>query len=138
MRAFEERRDWVVPALNQIDGIRCQMPKGAFYVFPNVADSCERLGILSAWEALPGDVRSRTCPSAMLQMFLLYRYGVATMDRNSFGVIGAEGQHFLRLSIATSLERLREGVERFAEAAGDREGFHSFMEEELLWDTLAR
>jgi hypothetical protein len=55
------------------------------------------------------------------------------MDRNSFGVIGSEGQHFLRLSIATSLERLLEGVDRFARAAGDREGFRSFMEEERRW-----
>lgn len=137
VRAFEERRDWVVPALNRIDGIRCQMPRGAFYVFPNVADTCDRLGILSAWDALPEDARSRTSPSAILQMFLLYRYGVATMDRNSFGVIGSEGQHFLRLSIATSLERLRTGVARLAEAAGDREGFRSFMDEERLWDAPA-
>ena len=137
VRAFEERRDWVVPALNRIDGIRCQMPRGAFYVFPNVADTCERLGILSAWDALPEDARSRTSPSAMLQMFLLYRYGVATMDRTSFGVIGAEGQHFLRLSIATSLERLRTGVARLAEATQDREGFRSFMGEERLWDAPA-
>lgn len=137
VRAFEERRDWVVPALNRIDGIRCQMPRGAFYVFPNVADTCDRLGIPSAWDALPEDARSRTSPSAILQMFLLYRYGVATMDRNSFGVIGSEGQHFLRLSIATSLERLRTGVARLAEAAGDREGFRSFMDEERLWDAPA-
>jgi aspartate aminotransferase len=137
VRALEERRDWIVPALNRIVGIRCQMPKGAFYVFPNVADMCERLGILSAWDALPEDVRSRTSPSAMLQMFLLYRYGVATMDRNSFGVIGAEGQHFLRLPIATSLERLRTGVARLAEATQDRQGFRSFMGEERLWDAPA-
>lgn len=132
--AFEERRDEVVPALNRIDGIRCQTPKGAFYVFPNVEGMCERLGIIDAWDALPEDARSHTSPSAMLQMFLLYRYGVATMDRNSFGVIGAEGQHFLRLSIATSLERLREGVDRIAAAARDREGFRSFMQDEWLWE----
>lgn len=135
VRAFEERRDRVVPALNRIGGVRCQVPKGAFYVFPNVAGVCERLGIIEAWDALPEEVRSRTCPSAMLQMFLLYRYGVATMDRNSFGVIGSEGQHFLRLSIATSLERLLEGVDRFARAASDREGFRSFMEEERRWSS---
>ena len=135
VRAFEERRDRVVPALNRIDGIRCQVPKGAFYVFPNVAGTSERLGIIEAWDALPEDARSRTSPSAMLQMFLLYRYGVATMDRSSFGVIGAEGQHFLRLSIATSLERLREGVDRFAQAARDREGFRSFLEEERSWES---
>jgi bifunctional pyridoxal-dependent enzyme with beta-cystathionase and maltose regulon repressor activities len=94
---------------------------------------CLRLGIVDAYEALPEDVRARTSPSAMLQMFLLYRYGVATMDRNSFGRIGAEGQHFLRLSIATSLERLQEGVERIRAAATDPAGFVRFMEEERLY-----
>ena len=133
VRAFEERRGRVVPALNAIEGVRCQVPKGAFYVFPNIAGVCERLGILEAWGALPEEARSRTCPSAMFQMFLLYRYGVATMDRNSFGSIGAEGQHFLRLSIATGLDRLLEGVARLAEAAEDRDGFRSFLEEERLW-----
>ena len=39
---------------------------------------------------------SATTPAGMVQMFLLYRYGVATMDRASFGRIGAEGQDFLR------------------------------------------
>jgi aspartate/methionine/tyrosine aminotransferase len=133
VRAFEERRDWVVPALNEIDGISCQMPKGAFYVFPNVGGVCERLGVIDAWESLPEAERRHTCPSAMLQMFLLYRYGVATMDRNSFGSVGAEGLHFLRLSIAASLERLREGVGRIAKAANDPDGFRAFLREERLW-----
>jgi aspartate/methionine/tyrosine aminotransferase len=133
--AFEERRNWVVPALNDIDGITCQMPKGAFYVFPNVGGACERLGVIHAWEALPDAERAHTCPSAMFQMFLLYRYGVATMDRNSFGSIGAEGLHFLRLSIAASLERLQEGVGRIAKAVDDPDGFRAFLEEERLWTT---
>lgn len=130
---FQRRRDWVVAALNDVPGVRCQNPKGAFYVFPNVEGMCRNLGIIDAYEALPADVRERTSPSAMLQMFLLYRYGVATMDRNSFGRIGAEGQHFLRLSIATSLERLQEGVERIRAAATDPAGFVRFMEEERLY-----
>jgi len=134
VRAFEERRDRVVPALNAIDGVVCQSPKGAFYVFPNVEGMCERLGIVEAWAALADEVRSRTSPSAMLQMFLLYRHGVATMDRTSFGVIGAEDQHFLRLSIATSLERLLQGVDRIAAAAEDRDGFRAFLREERLWE----
>ena len=133
VRAFQERRGWVVPALNAVDGITCQMPRGAFYVFPNVAGICERLGILDAWASLPDEERRRTSPSSMLQMFLLYRYGVATMDRNSFGSIGAEGQHFLRLSIAASLDRLREGVRRIERAAEDRDGFAAFLREEGLW-----
>jgi aspartate aminotransferase len=80
------------------------------------------------YAALPSDARSRTSPSRMLQSFLLESYGVATVDRNSFGRIGAQGQHFLRLSIATSLERLRDGVERIARAAVDRDGFSMFAQ----------
>lgn len=131
--AFQERRDWIVPTLNQMAGVRCQNPKGAFYVFPNVAGLCEQLGIIDAYNALPAERRARTAPSAMLQMFLLYSYGVATMDRNSFGKIGAEGQHFLRLSIATSLDRLKEGISRMTTASTDRAGFARFMEEEKLY-----
>ena len=129
VRAFEERRDYVVEALDGIDGVTCQNPKGAFYVFPNVAGMCERLGVLEAFEALSEERRRGTCPSAMLQMFLLYRHGVATMDRNSFGRIGAEGQHYLRLSIATGMDRLREGVRRLAAAGEDRAGFAEYIEE---------
>ncbi len=134
VRAFERRRDWVVPALGGIDGIRCQNPKGAFYIFPNVAGACERLGILEAHEAMAPQARARTSPSGLLQMFLLYRYGVATMDRPSFGAIGAEGQHYLRLSIATGIEQIKRGVARIAEAVEDPQGFASFLEEERLWD----
>jgi len=131
--AFQERRDWIVPTLNAMPGVRCQNPKGAFYVFPNVAGLCEQLGIIETYDALPAERRARTAPSAMLQMFLLYSYGVATMDRNSFGKIGAEGQHFLRLSIATSLNRLKEGVSRIQSASTDRAGFVRFMNEEKLY-----
>jgi aspartate/methionine/tyrosine aminotransferase len=131
--AFQGRRDWVVAALNSIPGVRCQNPKGAFYVFPNIGELCEKLGVFAAHAALPEERRLRTSPSAMFQMFLLYRYGVATMDRNSFGKVGAEGQHFLRLSIATSLDRLKEGVERMRKAATDTEGFAAFMQEEKLY-----
>ncbi len=134
VQAFERRRDWVVPALGDIDGIRCQNPKGAFYVFPNVAGACERLGILEAHVAMEPQARARTSPSGLLQMFLLYRHGVATMDRPSFGAIGAEGQHFLRLSIATGIEQIKRGVARIAEAVEDPQGFARFLEEERLWD----
>jgi aspartate/methionine/tyrosine aminotransferase len=132
--AFQERRDWIVPTLNAMPGMRCQNPKGAFYVFPNVAGVCEQLGIIDAYNALPAERRARTCPSAMLQMFFLYSYGVATMDRNSFGKIGAEGQHFMRFSIATSLDRLKEGVARMRTASTDRAGFARFMKEEKLYN----
>ena len=131
--AFQERRDWIVPTLNSMSGIRCQNPKGAFYVFPNVSGLVKQLGIVDAYNALPAERRARTSPSSMLQMFLLYSYGVATMDRNSFGKIGTEGQHFLRLSIATSLDRLKEGIARISTASTDNAGFVRFLEEEKLY-----
>ena len=67
-------------------------------------------------------------------MFLLYRYGVATMDRRSFGQIGAEDQHFLRLSIAAGMSDIQRGVARIVDALSDRAGFAAFLEEEKLWD----
>lgn len=127
VRAFQERRDLVVGGLNAIDGISCQNPRGAFYVFPNIGGLCESLGAVAAHAALPDDVRPRTSPSTLFQMFLLFRYHVATMDRKSFGKIGTEGKHFLRLSIATGLDDLREGVRRIAAAATDRQGFAAFL-----------
>lgn len=134
VEAFRERRDWIVPALNAVPGIRCQLPKGAFYVFPNVAGVCERLGILGAYERLAPASQQRTSPAGMLQMFLLYRYGLATMDRASFGRLGADGQHYLRLSIAARLDQLQDGVGRLARAANDAAGFAAFLEEERLWE----
>jgi aspartate aminotransferase len=127
--AFQERRDWVVPALNELPGIRCRLPLGTFYVFPNVAEYCRNLGILEVWEGLPEAEKIRTAPSSMLQMFLLYRYGIATMDRGSFCRIGSEGEHYLRLSIANSMEELQAGVGLMREAASDREGFAEFWRE---------
>jgi len=125
---FQERRDLVVDGLNAIKGIRCQKPKGAFYVFPNVADVCKNLWIMDAFKSLPEEIRKRTSPSTLLQMFLLYEYQVATMDRKSFGRIGTERLHYLRLSFATDTESLKEGIKRIAAAAQDRKGFGQFFE----------
>lgn len=127
--AFQQRRDLVVAALNAIDGVSCQMPKGAFYVFPNVGGLCERLGAIELCQSLPAEVRARTSPATLLQMFLLFRYGIATLDRRAFGVIGAEGRHFLRISVATALEDLEEAMERLRAASQDRPGFEAFVRE---------
>ncbi len=127
--AFQKRRDVVVEGLNGIPGIRCQKPRGAFYAFPNVATACARLGAIDAWEALPPEVRPLTTPSTLFQMFLLFRYHVATMDRKSFGKIGSEGKHFLRISIATSLPDLEEALRRIAAAVDDRAGFAAWIRE---------
>jgi len=124
---FQQRRDLVVTGLNGIPGVRCQNPKGAFYVFPNIAGVCERLGILPAFKSLPPKTRRQTSPSTLFQMFLLFAYQVATLDRKSFGRLGTERLHYLRMSIATDTESLKEGLKRFAAAAQDTAGFGRFF-----------
>ncbi len=126
--AFEERRDFVVDALNQMPGVECQLPKGAFYVFPNIAGVVKNLKIDEAYAALPKDIQKTTSPSTLFQMFLLWEYHVAMMDRKSFGQIGTENMHYLRLSIATGLEDLKIGMERMAKAVTDETGFAQFIE----------
>jgi aspartate/methionine/tyrosine aminotransferase len=126
---FQKRRDVVVDALNRIEGIHCNKPEGAFYVFPNIDGICRTLGIIAAYEKLPPETRKKTSPSTIFQMFALYSHGVATMDRRSFGAIGSEGKHYLRLSTATDMESLKEGIRRIEAASCDREGFARFMGE---------
>src|SRR5210317_1803426 len=125
--AFQRRRDQVIAGLNRIGGIRCQHPKGAFYVFPNIGGVVENLGVQQAFDRLPEETRRHSSPATLFQLFLLYRYHVATMDRRSFGALDSEGQHFLRLSIATGAADLAEAVETIKLAASDAEGFHAFM-----------
>ncbi|HSM59505.1 MAG TPA: aminotransferase class I/II-fold pyridoxal phosphate-dependent enzyme [Longimicrobiales bacterium] len=127
VEAFQRRRDLVVPALNAIEGVTCQTPRGAFYAFPNVGGIVERLGAREAYDTLPPDVRLRTSPVTLFQLFLLYRYRVATMDRRSFSTLGSEGQHYLRLSIANRDDELSEAVRRIGEAAHDVDGFQAFV-----------
>lgn len=127
VRSFRDRRDWVVPVLNRIAGVRCRTPQGAFYVFPEVGELCASLGILDAYAALPSESQARTSPSTMLQRYLLEQYGVATMDRPSFGRIGSEGQHFLRLSIATGPAALKDGLERIEAASRARSACAGFF-----------
>ena len=127
--AFQERRDLMVAGLNAIPGISCRKPGGAFYLFPNVAGMCKTIGAIEAHEKMAMNERRRSSPSTLLQMFLLWRHQVATMDRRSFGSLGSEGQHYLRLSIATALEDLKIGLERIRVAAGDVDGFQDFVRE---------
>lgn len=126
---FEKRRNYVVKALNEIPGIKCQNPVGAFYVFPNIAGVCENLGVLEAYNKLDKDAKLKASPSTLFQMFLLYVYHVATMDRKSFGRIGSEGKHYLRLSIATDLDSLKIGMEKLKKATTDKAGFAKYIKE---------
>ena len=132
--AFQERRDLMVRGLNAIPGITCRTPGGAFYLFPNISGVCESLGAMTAHAALPDSVREKTSPATLFQMFLLWKHHVATMDRRSFGRIGSDGQHYLRLSIATGRADLEQALTIIAKAAADRDGFRAFVQEGThLW-----
>ncbi|HEX7678200.1 MAG TPA: aminotransferase class I/II-fold pyridoxal phosphate-dependent enzyme [Thermoanaerobaculia bacterium] len=127
VQTFQQRRELVVDGLNAIPGITCHKPGGAFYVFPNIAGVCHELGAVDAYQSLPAMQRLATSPATLFQLFLLFRHGVATLDRRSFGTIGNGGTHYLRLSIATSTEDLLEAVRRLGDAAADRRGFEEFI-----------
>jgi aspartate aminotransferase len=86
---FRVRRDLVVDGLNAIPGFRCIRPAGAFYAFPSVAGT--------------------GFASRELATRLLEEAGVALLDGAAFG---AAGTGFVRLSFATSVERIREGLRR--------------------------
>jgi aspartate aminotransferase len=89
---FKRRRDVVVQGLNNIKGFSCRLPKGAFYVFPNVA----RTG----WK------------SKKLADALLEEAGVACLSGTAFGDFG-EG--YLRFSVANSMENLQSALDRVNE-----------------------
>jgi aspartate aminotransferase len=90
MRAeFQRRRDAFVAGLNRIKGFSCRMPKGAFYVFPNVSKT--------GWK------------SKQLADALLEDAGVACLSGSSFGDFG-EG--YLRFSVANSLENLNQALDQ--------------------------
>ena len=127
---FKRRRDYVVPALNAIPGITCANPLGAFYVFPNITGVCESLGATAHFESLPDSLKASTSPATLISRFLLYYHGVALVDRRSFGVIGSEGQNFLRLSYAADMDSIREGIRRIAAGVADHDGFARFLQDQ--------
>ena len=127
---FKRRRDYVVPALNAVPGITCANPLGAFYVFPNITGVCESLGATAHFESLPDSLKASTSPATLISRFLLYYHGVALVDRRSFGVIGSEGQNFLRLSYAADMDSIREGIRRIAAGVADHDGFARFLNDQ--------
>jgi aspartate/methionine/tyrosine aminotransferase len=128
VEAFQRRRDLVVSGLNEISGITCQNPKGAFYAFPNVEGALQNMGGIEAFDELPADIRADSSPATLFQLFLLYEYKVATMDRRSFGTFGSEDQHFLRISTANADEELAEAISRIGTASRDADGFRAFLD----------
>ena len=101
-KIFKERSKLIVDGLNDIKGVKCLYPKGAFYVFPNVTEACRNLGFESSVE---------------LQQYLLHEGGVAVLPRTSFGVKNkGEKEEYIRLSFATSNEAIEKGLERMKKA----------------------
>jgi aspartate aminotransferase len=99
---YAKRRALILAGLNAIPGITCASPQGAFYMFPNVSKHIGR----------PGHVAD----ASELAKQLLEKAHVAVVSGDAFGAPG-----YLRLSYATSVERIEEGLRRmerfFAEAA---------------------
>jgi aspartate aminotransferase len=100
VEAFRRRRTLIVDGLNAIDGITCNLPKGAFYVFPNITGT---------------GMSSREFAD-----YLLQEHGVAGIAGTSFG---SYGEGYLRLSYANSDANLERALERVAAAtAGAKAG----------------
>lgn len=94
--AYCERRSWLVPAINAIEGFFCDEPDGAFYIFPEVRSFFGR-----------GSVHD----SQSFANFLLDEACVAVVPGSAFGA-----DDYVRISYATSMDRIREGIARIEQA----------------------
>ncbi|MDP1941888.1 MAG: pyridoxal phosphate-dependent aminotransferase [Gallionella sp.] len=102
IKAFRERHVFVVNELNKIPGLKCLMAGGAFYAFPDARKAIATLhqrGIIT------------TATDIALSEYLLVEAGVAVVPGSAFG---SEG--YIRLSFATSMDNLRNALERIAKA----------------------
>jgi len=98
--SFLERRDLIVRLLNEVPGVSCRVPGGAFYAWPNVTEACRRVGAADSEE-----FRKR----------LLNDAGVAVLADIHFGMrVPGEGQH-VRFSYAASKQAIEAGVQRMAD-----------------------
>lgn len=97
VHAFKERHDFVIEKLNNIPGIKCLPGEGAFYAFPNVQEAIQKLQLKNSKIQSDND----------LSDYLLNTAEVAVVPGAAFGAPG-----YLRLSFATSLENLEEGLNR--------------------------
>ncbi|MGC8667760.1 MAG: pyridoxal phosphate-dependent aminotransferase [Chthonomonadales bacterium] len=101
--AFARRASLITKLLNELPGVHCVHPRGAFYVFPNVTQACRRIGLPDA---------NSLCD------YLLAEAGVAVLPRTCFGR-RLEQEEYIRLSYATSEGNILEGLSRMKRALGD-------------------
>jgi aspartate aminotransferase len=99
-QAFEARRNAMVERLNAIPGVHCPVPGGAFYAFPDIS---ALLGRKAGNKVIPS--------SDALAEYLLDEAGVAVVPGSGFG-----SDTHIRLSYATSMEKIEKGLERMAHA----------------------
>ena len=97
--SFQERRDFVVKALNEIDGIKCLNPDGAFYVFPSCKD------LIGKKDTNGNELKTDTD----FVQSLLENSGVAVVQGSAFGLEG-----FFRISYATSMKNLHKALEKIS------------------------
>jgi aspartate/methionine/tyrosine aminotransferase len=98
-QSFLDRRDLIVGLLNDVPGIKCRTPGGAFYAWPNVSEACAMTGCAD---------------SEAFRKRLLTEAGVAVLADIHFGRrVPGDGQH-IRFSYAASPAAIREGVSRVA------------------------
>ena len=97
---FEKRREYIVERLNNIEGVRCLDPQGAFYVFPNIS-------AYFAKSYSGGKIED----SADLTTYLLEEAKVAVVPGGAFGA-----DEHIRLSYATSMDNIKKGLDRIEEA----------------------
>jgi len=100
VKAFRERRDYMVKALNSIEGVNCFNPGGAFYAFPDIST------YLNSETPSGGLIKNSTD----LCMFLLEERGLAAVPGDAFGEPNG-----IRLSYAASMEHLQEAIKRLRE-----------------------
>jgi len=99
---FKRRRDLIHQELNNIKGIKCLKPKGAFYIYPNVTEACRNLAFHNSKE---------------LQQYLLHKANVAVLARSCFGKRNeGEKEEYIRLSYVTSRENIIKGIKRIKKA----------------------
>ena len=97
---FLKRRDRIVAGLNELDGVHCLTPGGAFYVWPNVTEACRMVG---------------ADDSEVLRKRLLEEAGVAVLADIHFGCrVQGDGEH-VRFSYASSFEAIDDGLSRIAD-----------------------
>ena len=97
---FSKRRNYIVDALNKIEGVSCMNPEGAFYAFPDVS---------SLYGRVYGD--KKVTGSASLAEYFLDAANVAVVPGIAFG-----SDDHIRLSYATSMKNIREGITRIGNA----------------------